>query len=77
MDHIHKIGISRIETNKSRHSLEEQLCRVQARDPLKGVFLCEYWPDLKKPEGLSSLTCLTLEFSRPRIQQYEPQDCAL
>ena len=76
MDHIHKIGISRIETNKSRHSLEEQLSRVQARDPLKGA-LFEFWSDLKEPEGLSSLTCPTLEFSRQRIQQYEPQDCAL
>ena len=76
MDHIHKFGISRIETNKSGHSLEEQLSRIQARDPLKGA-LCESWSDLKEPEGLSSLTCLTLEFSRQRIQQYEPQDCAL
>ena len=76
MDHIHKIGISRIETNKSRHSLEEQLSRVQARDPLKRA-LCDYLSDLKEPERLSSLTCLALEFSRPRIQQYEPQDCAL
>ena len=39
---------------------------------------------LVRPQGAwrtlstnSSLTCLTLEFSRPRIQQYEPQDCAL
>ena len=76
MDHIHKIGISRIETNKSRHSLEEQLSRVQARDPLKRA-LCEFWSDLKELERLSSLTCLTLEFSRQRIQQYEPQDYAL
>ena len=76
MDHIHKFGISRIETNKSRHSLEEQLSRVQARDPLKEA-LCEFWSDLEEPEGLSSLTCPTLEFSRPHIQQYEPQDCAL
>ena len=77
MDHIHKIGISRIETNKSRHSLEEQFSGVQTRDPLKRA-LCEYFGQTSRSlKDFSSLTCLTLEFSRQRIQQYEPQDYAL
>ena len=36
---VDKIGVGRVETDKARHSLEQQLSRVEARNPAKTLFV--------------------------------------
>ena len=36
---VDKIGVGRVETDEARHSLEQQLSRVKARNPAKTLFV--------------------------------------
>ena len=89
---VDKIGVGRVETDKARHSLEQQLSRVEARNPAKTLFVRNKTSTISPltpltpiswngkfhdlPFNVCLITCLVQVFSPQHTLQYELRGCA-